>query len=426
LDEEVSVPVVMVGLHERDAPLEVLERLAFSAEELPKALAGLGDSPHLSEAVVLSTCMRTEVYAVAERFHDGVADIRRFLGERLDDPAGLAGPLVVEHDGPAVRHVFEVASGIDSPVLGEGEILRQVRAAHEVAHHEGAAGPVLDGLFRHAVGVGRRARAETGIARGVTSLAHVAVALATGQLGGSLAGRNVVVVGAGEVGEEIVDALAGAGDLADLVVVSRDRRKAGALAGEHHGRGAALSELNSMLADADVLFSATAASGILLGPEDLQRVRAKSPPRPLLIVDVAVPRDVDPAVASLPDVTLRDVDDLRALAERSMATRRAEIDRVRGIIDEELGRYFLAARGRAAAPVVAALHDHAEQIRVGELARIGSVLARLGEDERAAVESATRRIVAKLVHEPTVQVKQAAGSPRGERLAEALRALFGL
>ena len=176
-----------------------------------------------------------------------------------------------------------------------------------------------------------------------------------------------------------------------------------------------------MLADADVLFSATAAPGILLGPEDLRRARAKSPPRPLLIVDAAVPRDVDPAVASLPDVTLRDVDDLRALAERSMATRRAEIDRVQVIIDEELGRYFLAARGRAAAPVVAALHDHAEQIRAGELARISSVLARLGEDERAAVESATRRIVAKLVHEPTVQVKRAAGSPRGERLAEALR-----
>ena len=420
------MPVVAVGLHERDAPLEVLERLAFSAEELPKALAALGDSPHLSEAVVLSTCMRTEVYAVAERFHDGVADICRFLGERLDDPAGLTRSLVVSHDGPAVRHVFEVASGIDSPVLGEGEILRQVRAAHEVARHEGAAGPVLNGLFRHAVVVGRRARAETGIARGVTSLAHVAVALAAGQLGGSLAGRNVVVVGAGEVGEEIVDALAGAGDPADLVVVSRDRRKAEALAGAHHGRGAALSELNSMLADADVLFSATAAPGILLGPEDLRRARAKSPPRPLLIVDAAVPRDVDPAVASLPDVTLRDVDDLRALAERSMATRRAEIDRVQVIIDEELGRYFLAARGRAAAPVVAALHDHAEQIRAGELARISSVLARLGEDERAAVESATRRIVAKLVHEPTVQVKRAAGSPRGERLAEALRALFGL
>ncbi len=176
------MPVVVVGLHERDAPLELLECLAFSDEELPKALAGIGDSPHLSETVILSTCMRTEVYAVAERFHDGVDDIGRFLADHLTDgcrPGALAEALAVEYDEAAVRHLFEVASGIDSPVLGEGEILRQVRAAHEQARRERASGPVLDGLFRHAVEVGKRARAETGIARGVTSLAHVAVALAT-------------------------------------------------------------------------------------------------------------------------------------------------------------------------------------------------------------------------------------------------------
>jgi glutamyl-tRNA reductase len=422
----VSVPVVVVGLHERDAPLEVLESLAFSDEELPKALAGLGGSPHLSGAVILSTCMRTEVYAVAERFHDGVGDIHRFLADRLDDPARLAGALTVEYDEPAVRHLFEVASGIDSPVLGEGEVLRQVRAAHALAQREHASGPVLDGLFRHAVEVGKRVRAETGISRGVTSLAHVAVALATEHVGGSLAGRRVVVVGAGEMGEGLVDALSGAGGLADLVVLSRDRRKAKELADPLGGRGAELGDLGTELADADVLFSATAASAVLLGPDDLRRARAGTTRRALLIVDAAVPRDVDPAVASFPDVTLRDVDDLRNLAERSMATRRSEVDRVREIIDEELGRYSLAARGRAAAPVVAALHEHAEQIRAAELARIGTVLDQLDEDERAAVEAATRRIVAKLVHEPTVQVKAAAGSPRGDRLAEALRALFGL
>jgi len=425
----VRVPVVVVGLHERDAPLELLECLAFSDEELPKALAGIGDSPHLSETVILSTCMRTEVYAVAERFHDGVDDIGRFLADHLTDgcgPGALAEALAVEYDEQAVRHLFEVASGVDSPVLGEGEILRQVRAAHEQARRERASGPVLDGLFRHAVEVGKRARAETGIARGVTSLAHVAVALATETLDGSLVGRRVVVVGAGEMGEGIVAALMAAARPAELVVASRSREKADAAAGAVGGRGVALGELGAELADADVLFTATAAPEILLGPEDLRRARVARPRRPLLIVDAAVPRDVDPAVASFPDVTLRDVDDLRNFAERSLAARRAEIDRVREIIDEELGRYSLDARGRAVAPVVAALHDHAERIRSAELARIDPVLARLGADERDAVESMTRRIVAKLVHEPTVKVKSAAGSARGERLAEALRALFDL
>ncbi len=424
------MPVVVVGLHERDAPLELLESLAFSDEELPKALAGLGDSPHLSEAVILSTCMRTEVYAVTDTFRDGVADVRNFLDDRLaasSAPAtALEGALDVSRDESAVRHLFEVASGIDSPVLGEGEILRQVRSAHECAHHERVSGPVLDGLFRHAVEVGKRARAETGIARGITSLAHVAVALAIEHLGGSLAGRRVVVVGTGQMGEGLIDALSPVGGQADLVVVSRSRSRADALVNSIGGRGAGLADLGSELADADVLFSATSSSEMLLGPEDLQRARQTRPRHPLLIVDAAVPRDVDPAVASFPDVTLRDVDDLRNFAERALATRRAEIDRVREIVGEELGRYAHDARGRSVAPVVTALHERAELIRAGELERIEAVLSRLGADERAAVESATRRIVAKLVHEPTVRVKGAAGSPRGERLAEALRALFGL
>ena len=326
-----------------------------------------------------------------------------------------------------MRHLFEVASGIDSPVLGEGEILRQVRAAR-------TSRPAVNGLrvrcstgcsvtrSRSASAPGPRPGSCAASPRSPTSRWRSP----TETLGGSLAGRRVVVVGAGEMGEGIVAALMAAAQPAELVVASRSREKADAAAGAVGGRGVALGELGAELADADVLFTATAAPEILLGPEDLRRARADRPRRPLLIIDAAVPRDVDPAVASFPDVTLRDVDDLRNFAERSLAARRAEIDRVREIIDEELGRYSLDARGRAVAPVVAALHDHAERIRSVELARIDPVLARLGADERDAIESVTRRIVAKLVHEPTVNVKSAAGSARGERLAEALRALFDL
>ena len=226
------------------------------------------------------------------------------------------------------------------------------------------------------------------------------------------------------MGKGFIGALAPFGELADLVVISRNRSKAAALAGAAGGRGAGLGDLGAELAGADVLLSATSAPETLLGTEDLKRARATQ--RRLLIVDAALPRDVDPAVASFPGVTLRDVDDLRSLAEASMASRRAEIDRVQAIIAEELDRYALDVERRSVAPVVSALHERAELIRSAEVARIDAVLARLSEEDRAAVESLSRRIVAKLVYEPTVQVKDAAGSPRGERLAEALRALFGL
>lgn len=424
------MPVVVVSLHERDAPLELLDRLAIGDDEMPKALAKLVDSPNLTECVVLSTCMRTEVYALADRFHDGIADIQDFFTDRLGDSktamAALEEALTVEFDEPAVRHLFSVAAGIDSPVLGEGEVLRQVRAAHEQASREHAAGPVLDGLFRHAIEVGKRARTETAIARGTTSLAHVAVELASQHLGAGFAGRRVVVVGAGEMGEGIVDALAPVAKDAEVVVANRSKTKAVALARPLGGRGIVLDALSGELGEADVLFSATAASDVLLGPDELHAARGAKPRRALLVIDVAVPRDVDPEVASLPGVTLLDVDDLRSFAEREMESRRAEINRVEAIIDEEIDRYAADAQGRTVAPVVAALRARAEEIRVGELDRAKASLSSLSEKERAAVESATRRIVAKILHEPTVEVKRAAGSARGERLADALRALFGL
>jgi glutamyl-tRNA reductase len=424
------VPVVVVSLHERDAPLELLDRLAVTEDEAPKALARLGDSLHLSERVVLSTCMRTEVYAVVERFHDGLADIHRFFEERISDSPSdlqaLGEALFVEFDEPAARHLFEVASGIDSPVLGEGEVLRQVRAAHELAHRESATGPILDRLFRHAVEVGKRARSETAIARGTTSLAHVAVALATEHLGANFDDKRVVVVGAGEMGESLVSALERHANRASVVVANRSNDKAVELANRLHGRGVALDALGSELVDADVVFSATAATDVLISADDLRRARSGGRRRPLLIVDAAVPRDFDPDVAQLPGVSLLDVDDLRAYAEREIASRRAEIDHVVAIIDDELDRYAFDASSRDVVPLVTALRSRAEDVRTTELARVVDEMSTMSEEQRAAVEELTRRIVAKLVHEPTVALKQQAGTPKGERLAEALRSLFGL
>lgn len=422
--------VVVVGLHERDAPLDLLERLAVGDQDLPKALATLCDSPHLSEAVVLSTCMRTEVYAVLERFHDGLADINAFFHARAGtSPAGTAAleeRLVVAYDDAAARHLFEVAAGSDSAVLGEGEILRQVRHAGERARVERAAGPVLGGMFRHAIEVGKRARTETAIARGITSLAHVAVAMVVERYGGALDGLRVVVVGAGEMGEGMASALASAPGVPDVVVVSRSRGRAQHLAEAVGARQADLTALTEELAEADVMLTATSAPEVLLDLAQAARAMQRRPARPLLVVDAAVPRDVEAAVGGLDGVTLLDLGDLRGYAEAEMDARRGEIDRVHEIVEDELERYRASVLGRSVAPVVAALRARAEQVRLAEVGRIQPRLEHLGLAEREAIEALSRRLVAKLLHDPTVQVKQAAGSARGERLAEALRQLFDL
>ena len=422
--------VVAVGINERDVSLDVFERSAITERDMPKALRALCDSEHISEAVVLSTCLRTEVYAVVERFHDGLADIESFFrthsSTMATDSALLSELLSCWIDEAAVSHLFEVAAGIDSPVLGEGEILRQVRSAVELARHEQAAGRVLGPLFRHAVEAGKRVRSETAIAKGSTSLAHAAVALAAEHLDGGLEGRSVLVIGAGEMGTGFSKALEQATGPSRVVVANRSLKHAAALAEQSGAKAVGLSKLDEELAKADVVLTSTTAEEVLLDVADISRAMKARPARPLLLVDVAVPRDVDPAVADLEGVRLLDVEDVRRFAETQMANRRGEIPIVRAVLSEELERYRASSASRSAAPVVAALRARAESIRRAELDRQRARLDALGPQAREIVETVTQRTVAKLLHEPTVRVKDAAGSPRGERLAEALRTLFDL
>jgi len=424
------VAVVAVGINERDVSLDVFERSAITERDMPKALRALCDSEHISEAVVLSTCLRTEVYAVVERFHDGLADIESFFrthsSTMATDSALLSELLSCWIDEAAVSHLFEVAAGIDSPVLGEGEILRQVRSAVELARHEQAAGRVLGPLFRHAVEAGKRVRSETAIAKGSTSLAHAAVALAAEHLDGGLEGRSVLVIGAGEMGTGFSKALEQATGPSRVVVANRSLKHAAALAEQSGAKAVGLSKLDEELAKADVVLTSTTAEEVLLDVADISRAMKARPARPLLLVDVAVPRDVDPAVADLEGVRLLDVEDVRRFAETQMANRRGEIPIVRAVLSEELERYRASSASRSAAPVVAALRARAESIRRAELDRQRARLDALGPQAREIVETVTQRTVAKLLHEPTVRVKDAAGSPRGERLAEALRTLFDL
>ncbi|MCU0309804.1 MAG: glutamyl-tRNA reductase [Acidimicrobiales bacterium] len=417
--------VVVIGLNHRTVPLDLLERLTIDDARLPKALHDVVSRDHVSEAVVLSTCNRTEVYAVAEKFHPAYADLRNFLSEMAFLPPEAFADHLYVHDGAAAAsHLFAVASGIDSAVVGEAEILGQVRHAWERAQEEGVAGSRLNLLFRHALETGKRARTETGIGRHVASVSTAAVAMAAEHLG-ELEGRSVLVLGAGEMGDGMVRALAAKG-IDDVRIANRTRDRAEELADRVGGRAIRLADLDRSLSEVDVLLTGTGATSMLLEHADIARVMATRAGRSLLVVDVAVPRDVDPSAADLPGVTLLDMDDLRAFAEAGQSERRREVDAVRALVGAELDRYVAVSSAREVAPLVSALHERGDEVRVAEIERFRSRLGDLDERQAEAVEALTRGIVAKLLHEPTVGLKDAAGSPRGERLSEALRDLFSL
>ncbi|MCU1389947.1 MAG: hemA [Ilumatobacteraceae bacterium] len=416
--------IVVIGVNHRTGPLSMLERVAVSVESLPKSIASLTSRANIREAVVLSTCNRTEVYAVAEKFHGAYADIRDFFCELGGlAPDELHPHLYSQHDEAAVEHLFEVAAGLDSAVLGESEILGQVRGAWELAQAEGGAKSTLNLLFRHAIETGKRARTDTSIGRGTASVSYAAVEMAEEHLG-TLQGRRVLVVGAGEMGEGVAMALA-AGGAKDITVTNRTEARAHQLAARVGGRVVPFGKLPSAIANADVLLTCTGSGSVLID-HDTVAIARDEVDTPLFVVDIAVPRDVDSAVAKLPGVTLLDLDDLRDWAAKGIEKRSAEAASVRVIVAEEVERFVVDVTARQAAPLVAMLQQHGEAIRVSELERFSARLSSLDPAQRAAVEAVTKGIIAKLMHTPSVRLKDDVGTPSGERNAAAVRDLFGL
>ena len=418
--------MVVVGLEPERAPLDLLERVAVGDDDLGKVLADLRARPNLVEVVVVSTCLRTEVYAVVERFHDGVADLQAFIAERAGMPVeAVVGHLTVQFDDMVAHHVFEVASGLRSAVLGETEVLGQVRRAGARAAAERAAGPVLTELFRRAVKAGRRVRTVTAIARGSLSLSHVAAELVAERFGGSAAGRRVVVVGAGEMGASVASALGRDG--ADVVVANRNPAKGRAAAEAAGGRAVGLEMLAAELERADAAVACSAASlpvldGNLLAPV----LAARGARAELVVVDLGMPRNVDPTLRDAAGLQLLDLDEIRTRADRAMAGRQAEIVAAEAIITAEVERYRSDVRVRGAAPAVASLRDHVEGLRTEAVARSRQRRGDLTDEQWEAVDRVTRDVIAQVLHQPTVALKDAAGTQRGERLVEALRALFDL
>ena len=418
--------VVVVGLSHRTVPLDLLERMAIPRDRLPKALGDMAARPFVSEVALLSTCHRIEAYVVAERFHGAVQDVRHFLSElAFVPPEDFSDHLYTYYDEAAANHLFSVAAGLDSLVLGESQILGQVRDCWEVARQEGTAASQLSSLFRHALEVGKRARAETGIGRGVTSLSQAAVAMARERLG-TFAGRRILVVGAGKMGAGTVADLASGGEPAEVLVANRTWEKAVALAARIGGHAIAFDSVPEALADIDVVFTSTAGSEEVIDRDGLAPAVASRAGRPLLVVDLGMPRNVDPGVRTLPGVTVLDLADLRGFVKVGLDQRRKEVVPVRAIVAQEVARYVDAALARGMAPTVSALYEQGERVRAAELERFRARLSGLDARQQAAVEALTRGIVAKLLHEPAVRLKDSAGSAQGERLSGTLRELFGL
>ncbi len=415
--------IIAIGLNHKNTPVPLMEKVNFGVEEIPKVLAEVGSSEVVSEAVVLSTCNRTELYVHAERFHDGFRDVRSALGLLSGVESDHFDPyLYVHYHAEAARHLFEVAAGLDSAILGEHEILGQVARSWEWARTEGSSGPLLNLLFQRAIESGKRVRTETEIGRSTASLSQIAVGLLADRCA-ELDRTRVLLIGAGDVGAGVASALRRDHDV-ELLVTNRTAARADELIDRIGGVAIPFVELGDRLGDVDILVTATGAPGQVVRSADLQRARRGDERRPLVVLDMAVPRDVDPAAATLPHVDLIDLPELQAFANQGLESRRQHLDAAKVIVDAELDRYGAASSARQVAPLIGGLHSWAEGIRQGELERYANRLAAMNDDDRNAVEALTRSIVAKVLHQPTVGLKDAAGTARGERLADAMRELF--
>jgi glutamyl-tRNA reductase len=414
--------IVVVGLNHETAPLAVREAMAFSKERLPEALARLRQEASLAEAMILSTCNRVEVYGIAENPSlDAVAEfLARFHSK---PPEQLAGHLYRLEGEQAVRHAFRVAASLDSMVLGEPQILGQVKEAYDTAERAGSLGAVLNGLRTRSVAAARRARRETAIGRNAVSLSHVAVELAS-KIFGDLHGRSVLLVGAGKMSELAARQMVRRGARAS-VLGGRRFEKAEQLAASLGGRAAPFEALPSELSRADVVISGTGAPGIVVQREDVEAAQEARHGRPLFLIDIAVPRDIAEGAGRVPGVFLYDIDDLQKVAAANLRERKKEAVAAETIVEHEVAEFLDWRRSLEIVPLVVELRRRADEIRRAEIEKARHRLGPLTPEQESALEAATSAIVNKLLHAPTVRLKELAGHGQAEQLG-LVRRLFDL
>jgi glutamyl-tRNA reductase len=413
------VALISVGVDHEHASLDFLERTTVPEHEWSKVLRTLMAQPNVEEAVFVSTCLRTEVVAIVDRFHGALEEVTATLAESTGlVPGEFNDHLTVHFDRGVAAHLFAVAAGLKSVVPGEFEVLGQLRRALELAVEEGAAGRGLDELFHRALASGRRVRTETTISRGSTSFAQAAVGWALEELGDELVDADVVVVGAGQLAAGVVRGLLDApARVRRVTVLNRGVARAESLAtdvADSRVESATLDAMEDALATARLVVTALETPTPVISA---QHVADRT--TPLLIIDLAMPRAVDPRVGEIESVRRVDISDLRERVERALGDRREAVEQARGLVAYDVERFLADQRARGAAGIVSDLRSRLEQI-------VDAELDSLDDAERARVEEVVRAVVAKIAHQPTVALKEAAGTDRGARLTEATRTLFDL
>jgi glutamyl-tRNA reductase len=403
--------VLAIGLSHRTAPVALLERVSMTGDALVKLLHDVQEDPCVAEAMVVSTCNRVEVYATVDRFHAAVTAVTRLLGTHSGVPVEELTPhFYVHYEEQAVEHLFSVVCGLDSMVVGEGQILGQVRQALKLAQRQGTVGATLNDLVQQALRVGKRAHHDTGIDKHGASLVSAGLALA-----GELAGRRALVVGAGSMSSLAAVTLARAG-VTDIVVANRTYDRGARLADNVGGRAVEFAAMPRELAEADIVITCTGAGRHIITPEMLSR--------PAFLLDLALPHDIDPAVRGVSGITLVD---LETIQESGIGSQEGDaVQSVRALVAEELRAYLDAERAAKVTPTVVALRTKAASVVESELGRLLMRMPDLDERARDEVAMTVQRVVDKLLHEPTVRVKQLATCPGGDHYAEALRELFNL
>ena len=418
--------ITCLGLNHTTAPLDLREKLALDDDVVRIALARLACghlSAAITELIFISTCNRIELYAVSNQL--AFTELQTFLSEVSDMPAEKFIPHSYRlTDMDAVRHLFEVAAGLDSLVIGEPQILGQVTRALELARGQDTAGPILNRLFQAAIHAGKRTRTETAISRNAASVSSLAASLSE-RVVHKISEAQIVILGAGEMAELAVESLRKRG-AQKILVVNRTLERAHALAQHWDAESATFEHLHSALVSADILIASTGAPHTLISSDMVKETMSQRAERPLVLIDIAVPRDIDPDVADIPHVKLYDMDNLNAQLEHSLAERMAEVPLVKNILAEELEVFEDYLKSLDVLPLIAGIRQNAETIRQSELEKTLRHLPDLTEAEREHIEAMTQALVKKLLHAPTQRLRIEAASPRASEYAAVARTLFNL
>ncbi|WP_288585941.1 glutamyl-tRNA reductase [Lysinibacillus sp. UBA5994] len=416
---------IVVGLNYKTAPVEIREKLSFIESELPQAMEALQKQKSILENVIVSTCNRTEIYAVVDQLHTGRHFVKQFLANWFDLPVEtFSSYLTIREEDEAVEHLFKVTAGIDSMVLGETQILGQVKKSFLSGQEIGTTGTVYNQLFKQAVTFAKRAHNETAIGENAVSVSYAAVELAK-KIFGSLQRKHVAILGAGKMGELAIENLYGSG-VGKVTVINRTFEKAESLAAKFHGEAKSMKELQCSLLEADILITSTGATDYVIDYELMQFVERLRKGKPLFMVDIAVPRDIDPRVGDLPNVFLYDIDDLQGIVEANLAERERAAADITNMIGEEVVQFKDWVATLGVVPVISALRKKANRIQQETMTSIENKMPDLTERERKILSKHTKSIINQLLKEPILQAKEMANSPKANEQLRLFQQIFGI